>query len=341
VKRPRPRTSAAKRSRACAGAGLSPGCDGLERVRQRPVPEVVEAGRQRSHSRPGQQRVHVDEVRRLAAAEVFVGNVATAGHCEAVVGNEELVVHAPVHALDLVQRQQHTGAQAAAAHRQRIEHAHLGIGMRGQTAQQFVLAAGEQVVDQQAHAHATLRGVAQLAKKLPARGVVGHHVVLRVDGVDRGLCERHARVEGLVAVRQQPHARDRGVRCIRCDGRRQRRRRDAPERTVTGLGPRLRRHPVHLRRQRRATRQQRGRNHRGTAHRPDRCRVVRRQDAQPARQRAPCGKQGRRQRGARLRGVHGVPRCIGGDVANRCSQSSARRPTQQLSAAPSANLPAT
>ncbi|MDT4832232.1 hypothetical protein FQZ97_657760 [compost metagenome] len=187
----------ARRSR-CGGAG---GRDGLEGIRQRSVPEGVEARRQRVHRRPGHQRVHVDEVRRLAAPEVLVGDVASAGDGEAVVGNEELVVHAPVHAADLVQRQQHARAQATAAHRQRVEDAHLDVGVRGQPGQHLVVSARVQVVDQQAHAHAALRRVAQLAQELPPRAVWGHHVVLHVDGVPCGLRECDACVEGLIAAR--------------------------------------------------------------------------------------------------------------------------------------------
>ena len=171
------------------------------------VPVAVEHGRQLAHHRARRQDVHVDEIGRLAAAEVWVGHVAATTYRERVVGDEQLVVHAAVDARELVHREHHARHDTAAAHRQRVEHAHFNVGVAGQRGEQVVLPDREQVVEQDAHAHATRGGVAQLAQELQARRVVRDQVVLRVE---RLLCEarqRDARVERLVTGGQQAKTR--------------------------------------------------------------------------------------------------------------------------------------
>jgi hypothetical protein len=77
-------------------------------------------------------------------------------------------VHAPVDARELVEREEHARADCAFAHRERIEHAHFHVRMRGEAGQQRILARGLQVVHQQPHACAARRSVAQFAHELPS-----------------------------------------------------------------------------------------------------------------------------------------------------------------------------
>ena len=103
---PRAARSAARRRRRVAPASA------LHRIRLLAVPVRVEDAPTARHDRPARQHVHVDEVRGRAAHEVFVGDVAPAGDGQRAVGDEQLVVHAAVDALELVQRQQHARAPA-------------------------------------------------------------------------------------------------------------------------------------------------------------------------------------------------------------------------------------
>ena len=187
---------AATSARRGSGSGRRARCSSSRRTRSTaPAP-------------PGRrEHVHVDEVGGLAAAEVFVGDVAATADREHVVGDDQLVVHAAVDARELVQREQHARADAAVAHRQRVEHAQLDVRSGGQAGQQRVFAGGVQIVHQHAHAHAAGGGVAQLTQELPARRVVGDLVVLCVDRLFRGTGQGDAGLECLVAGGQQAHAR--------------------------------------------------------------------------------------------------------------------------------------
>jgi hypothetical protein len=78
--------------------------DQLDRVDDLAVPVAVEDRRQLLHRRAHHERVHVDEVRRLRAQEVLVGDVAPADHRHHPVGDEQLVVHAVVEAAEVEQR---------------------------------------------------------------------------------------------------------------------------------------------------------------------------------------------------------------------------------------------
>jgi len=112
-------------------------------------------------------------------------------------------VHAVVDAAELVQREEHAGEEAGAAHRQRIEETDLDVGVRGQRREQLVFTGGIEVVDQQADTHAARRRIAQLAQEAQAGAVLLDLVVL---GIDRALGTAHDRqpcIEGEVAGLQQ------------------------------------------------------------------------------------------------------------------------------------------
>jgi hypothetical protein len=197
------------------GEGLD---DRHDRVGEGAVPVAVEHLRQLAHDRPRRDHVHVDEVGLGAAHEVLVGQVAAAGHREAVVGDEQLVVHPEVDAAELVRRRDDAAEGRPAARGQRVEQAHLDVGNRGEAAKQLVLAAGVEVVDEQADAHAAPRRVAQLAQELQADAVVGQLVVL---GVERALgAPRQCQpgIEGEVAGRQEAKARFAGPGLLQAGG---------------------------------------------------------------------------------------------------------------------------
>ena len=63
-----------------------------------------------------------------------------------------------------------------------VEQADLDVGMGVEGGEDVVHAVGVVVIQQEAHAHAALGGLEQLAQQLPACGVVVPDVVLRVDG---------------------------------------------------------------------------------------------------------------------------------------------------------------
>ena len=77
---------------------------------------------------------------------------------EAAVGDQQLVVHAVVDARELVRREGDARGEAAAAHRQRVEQAHLEAGLAGEGGEEGVLADGVEVVDEQADPDAARRG---------------------------------------------------------------------------------------------------------------------------------------------------------------------------------------
>ena len=141
----------------------------------------------------------------------------------------------------LVQRTHDAPGHAVTARRQRVEQAHLHLRQRGQRGVQLVVAGGVEVVDQQAHAHAARGGVAQRAQHARAGTVVGQHVGLQVERALGALDQRQPRVQRVVAVDQQPHARRVGAR--------QRRRHHGMQRAALAV-ERLRRRGRGRRRQR-------------------------------------------------------------------------------------------
>ena len=107
--------------------------------------------------------VHVDEVARSAAHEVLVGDVAPAGHGDRAVGDEELVVHAVVQAREVGQRCRETCRRGFARPQQKGLNSRTStFGNAAKRAKQPVGADGVEVVDQEAHAHAAQRRVAQV-----------------------------------------------------------------------------------------------------------------------------------------------------------------------------------
>ena len=230
-------------ARRLGGArGQAPGHERSDGVDVRAVPVGVEHGREFAHHRARGEHVEIDEVRVRAAHEVLVGDVAPAGDREGVVRHEQLVVHAVVDAIELVHRPQQPRREAAAARGERIEDAHLGVRGRGQAGVELVLARGVEIVDEQAHAHAARRGVAQLTQELLADIVVLHEVVLRIDRLLGTPDQRHTRAESRLALGQKAETREAArVRgCCAIEDARQARVGHVGDRVALGSGRALR-----------------------------------------------------------------------------------------------------
>lgn len=113
-----------------------------------------------------------------AVGEVFVADVAPADDAGAVVGGEGFVVHTAVYAGKVGKVAQ----SAPFADEKGVEQADLDVGMGVEGGEDVVHAVGVVVIQQEAHAHATLGGLLQLVQELLACGVVVPNVVLRVNG---------------------------------------------------------------------------------------------------------------------------------------------------------------
>ena len=108
------------------------------------------------HDRSHRDDVEVEEVGPLRMLVVLGADVATAGDGDRIVRDEQLVVHAPVDAIDVADRRQQTHREPRASVREGIEETHLDVGMRRVPGDALVLAAGVEVVDQQSDANAAL-----------------------------------------------------------------------------------------------------------------------------------------------------------------------------------------
>ena len=103
-----------------------------------------------------------------ASRKVFVGDVAASHHGDRAVRDEQLVVHAMVEPPEVGERGDKPGRQALPRAAKRIEQAHLDVRKRRQTRKHRVGARGVEIVDEQPHAHAAQRGVAQASHEQPA-----------------------------------------------------------------------------------------------------------------------------------------------------------------------------
>ena len=215
------------------------------RIDVRAVPVGVEDVRELRNDGADDQRVHVDEIVGRAAHEVLVGDVAATGDDDHAVGDEELVVHPVVEALEVEQRRGELGQEPAAPAAERVEQPHLDVRERGEPDEQRVAAGRVEIVDEQAHAHAALRGVAHIAQQQVPGLVVVDMVVLQVERPRGAPGEFDPRVERIRAQWQQPEAGQSGFG--------QRRLRDAHERARRGGCQRGRRCGLPARRQRAAT----------------------------------------------------------------------------------------
>ena len=137
-------------------------------------------------------------------AEVGVAQIAPARHAHGVVGNEELVVHALLHAVKVAQHAERAAQCRAPGTGQRVEHAHFDVGHEGQAHHLRVAAGAVKVVQQDAHAHPPAGCGRHAAQQPPRAGVGVDGVVLQVECF---LCSLHqgqaAAVGGLRPAQQQ------------------------------------------------------------------------------------------------------------------------------------------
>ena len=183
----------------------------LERQRVPTVPVAVEQRRQARQHRADNERVEVDEVDAVALHEVFVSDVASAGNRHGAVGDQQLVVHAPVDAAEVEQRGRKAPAKAASSGRKRVEQAQLDVRVRGEAGQQLVLSRGVEIVEQQANAHAAPRGVAQQAEEGAAGFVVVDVIALHVERMAGAAHQLQPSVQRHLAAGHEVKAAQRGV----------------------------------------------------------------------------------------------------------------------------------
>jgi len=122
-----------------------------DRDRRRGVPELVEGIGHGAHARAVGEHVQVAE-RDLPRLEILIADVASAEDGRLVVGDESLVVHAPVQAREVADHAE----VAEASIRHRVEEPDLDVGVRVQREEDVVVRLRADVVDKDAHAHAAV-----------------------------------------------------------------------------------------------------------------------------------------------------------------------------------------
>ena len=159
--------------------------DGLHGIGLRAVPVNVEDAGELANDGTHHEYVHVDEIARRAAREVFVGDIAPAHDSEHAIGDEQLVVHPVIEPPEIGDRRSVFADDALSRAAKWVEQAHLDVRERRQAAKHRVPAHGVEIVHQQTHSHAAQRGIAQVAHEQPASAIVLDQVVLDVEGVAR------------------------------------------------------------------------------------------------------------------------------------------------------------
>ncbi|MNH14158.1 hypothetical protein D3C79_737460 [compost metagenome] len=102
------------------------------------------------------EQINVGEIQVGLGIEVFVTQVATADDGHAVVHQPQLVVHAPVLQVEVEQSSHRARHPGTAPQLQRVEHADVDIRMDGEGGHFHIEAVTGSVVEQDAHAHATV-----------------------------------------------------------------------------------------------------------------------------------------------------------------------------------------
>ena len=152
------------------------------------------------------EHVDVGEIQVGLGIEILVPQIAPADDGHAVVRQPQLVVHAPV-LLRQVEQPAHGSRHAgAAAQMQRVEHADLDLRMRRQRGDDPVQAIAGGVVEQNAHAHATVGRLEQFLHQHPRADAVMNDVVLQIEAALGVADQLGAGGEGFGAVGQQAKA---------------------------------------------------------------------------------------------------------------------------------------
>ncbi len=153
------------------------------------------------------QQVDVGEVEVGFGIEILIAQVAPADDGHAVVHQEQLVVHAPMLTRQVEEAANRTRHAGAAAQVQRVEHTYLNVRVGIESAHDDVQAVAGGVVEQNAHAHATVGGAQQFMHQGAGAEAIVDDVVLQIDA-RLGVADQFgAGAERLVAVGQQAKAR--------------------------------------------------------------------------------------------------------------------------------------
>ena len=152
----------------------------FHRVGQRIVPVLVETGRHGAYLPAGGYHVEVDEIAAIPLAEIDIAQIAAAGDAEGIVGQEQLVVHAVLHALEIVQRTEDAQKAVAARAADRVEQADFHAGHEDQLQHPGIRALGVEVVQQDAHPHAAFGRIAYSRQQFARRGIGMDGVILQV-----------------------------------------------------------------------------------------------------------------------------------------------------------------
>ncbi|RMN75914.1 hypothetical protein ALQ52_04421 [Pseudomonas cannabina pv. alisalensis] len=178
-----------------------------DRLAERAIPVLIETVPQLFGDRPDAQHVDIGEIQVRLGIEILVTQVASANDCDAAVSQPQLVVHAPV-----LTRQVHQAPQAArdaglTPEVLRVEQPNLDVRMRRQRGNRLVQPVAGGVVQQDAHANATVSRLEQLIDQRACAQAVVDDVVLQVEAAFGVADQFGARLECITAVRQQAKTR--------------------------------------------------------------------------------------------------------------------------------------
>ena len=173
------------------------------RLAQCAVPVLVEAVTQLFCHRAYAEQVDIGEIQLRLGIEILVAQIAPAHDRHAVIGQPELVVHAPVLARKVEQPPHCPGHARAAPQLQRVEQADLDIGMGRKGCQHIVQAITGRVIEQDAHPHPAICRLEQLVDQHARTQPVVDDVVLQVEAGLRVADQLRPGPERFAAVGQQ------------------------------------------------------------------------------------------------------------------------------------------
>ncbi|MNF92902.1 hypothetical protein D3C84_755610 [compost metagenome] len=164
-------------------------------------------------NRTDAQYVDVGEIQVGLGIEILIPQVASADDGHAVVGQPQLVVHAPM-LLRKVEQPAHGSRDAGATPQmQRVEHANLDVWMRREGGDGAIQAIAGGVVEQDPHTHATVGGLEQFLHQHSRTDAVMHDVVLQIEAA-LGVADQFGTGgKRLGAVGQQAKARFAFIGC--------------------------------------------------------------------------------------------------------------------------------
>ena len=160
------------------------------------------------HHRADGQHVDVGEADATVGAEILVRDVAATDDAELVVGDEGLVVHAPVQASEFA----HVADGARSPVGEGVVEAQLDVRMRVECGQRRVEPGRIGVIEQEPHAHAALRRLPQRFEQQTSDLIVMPDEVLRIERLLRRLSQQHTGRERVVRFWKLVDARQARVR---------------------------------------------------------------------------------------------------------------------------------